>query len=132
MFQPYHDDTYDEYTGGGDEDSEVVSATVCEMPSRSLEGLWESLIYGDGVKSKLLDYIYATISFSDADVDCKSHPCSSVCSRMTDYMRLILVSQSILYHGTEWFSSMDLQEQEKPLYVEPLLRNSPFASLTSK
>ena len=132
VFQPYHDDTYDEYTGGGDEDSEVVSATVCEMPSRSLEGLWESLIYGDGVKSKLLDYIYATISFSDADVDCKSHPCSSVCSRMTDYMRLILVSQSILYHGTEWFSSMDLQEQEKPLYVEPLLRNSPFASLTSK
>ena len=69
VFQPYSDDAYEECTGGGDGE-EVVSATVCEMPSRSLEGLWESLIYPDGVKSKLLDYIYATISFSDADVDC--------------------------------------------------------------
>ncbi|KAF9779464.1 P-loop containing nucleoside triphosphate hydrolase protein [Thelephora terrestris] len=69
VFQPYSDDTYDECTGGGDGEEEVVSATVTEMPSRSLEGLWESLIYSDGVKSKLLDYIYATIAFSDADVD---------------------------------------------------------------
>ncbi|KAF9649616.1 AAA-domain-containing protein [Thelephora ganbajun] len=69
VFQPYPDDTYDECTGGGDGEEEVVSATVCEMPSRSLEGLWESLIYADGTKSKLLDYIYATISLSDADVD---------------------------------------------------------------
>jgi hypothetical protein len=71
VFQPYSDDTYDECTGGGDGEEEVVSATVTEMPSRSLEGLWESLIYSDGVKSKLLDYIYATIAFSDADVDCE-------------------------------------------------------------
>lgn len=69
MFQPYSDDSYDECTGGGD-DEEVVSATVYELPSRGLEGLWESLIYADGVKSKLLDYIYATISFGDAGVDC--------------------------------------------------------------
>ena len=74
MFQPYADDTYEECTGGSDGEEEVVSATVCEMPSRSLEGLWESLIYADGVKSKLLDYIYATISFSDADVDCTNPP----------------------------------------------------------
>jgi len=75
VFQPYPDDTYDEFTGGGDGEDAVVSATVCELPSRSLEGLWESLIYADGVKSKLLDYIYATISFSDADVDCTDpHP----------------------------------------------------------
>ena len=73
VFQPYPDDTYDECTGGGDGEEEVVSATVTEVPSRSLEGLWESLIYADGVKSKLLDYIYATISFSDADVDCKGY-----------------------------------------------------------
>ena len=73
VFQPYPDDTYDEMTGGGDGEEEVVSATVTEMPSRSLEGLWESLIYSDGVKAKLLDYIYATILFSDADVDCKDY-----------------------------------------------------------
>jgi hypothetical protein len=71
VFQPYPDDTYDECTAGSDGEEEVVSATVTEMPSRNLEGLWESLIYPDGVKSKLLDYIYATISFSDADVDCR-------------------------------------------------------------
>lgn len=69
VFQPYPDDTYDETTGGSDGEEEVVSATVTEMPSRSLEGLWESLIYSDGVKAKLLDYIYATILFSDAGVD---------------------------------------------------------------
>ena len=74
VFQPIPDDTYDEYTGGGDGEEAVVSATVCELPSRSLEGLWESLIYADGVKSKLLDYIYATISFGDADVDCTDPP----------------------------------------------------------
>ena len=71
VFQPFPDDTYDECTRSGDGEEEVVSATVCEMPSRNLEGLWESLIYADGVKSKLLDYIYATILFSDANVDCK-------------------------------------------------------------
>lgn len=78
MFQPYPDDAYEECTGGSDGEEEVVSATVCEMPSRDLEGLWESLIYPDGVKSKLLDYIYATISFSDADVDCMDPPLSVV------------------------------------------------------
>lgn len=71
VFQPYPDDTYDQCTGGGDGEEEVVSATVTEMPSRGLEGLWESLIYEDGVKSKLLDYIHATMFFSDADVDCE-------------------------------------------------------------
>lgn len=70
----FPDDSYDEYTGSGDGEEEVVSATACEMPSRSLEGLWESLINADGVKSKLLDYIYATILFSDSNVDCKDLP----------------------------------------------------------
>lgn len=97
MFQPYSDDTYDEFTGSGDGEEEVVSATVCELPSKNLEGLWENLIYSDGVKSKLLDYIYATISLSDADVDCtESPPPSCGCGRrkMADYMRLILAPQS--------------------------------------
>jgi len=46
-----------------------MAATVCELPSRGWEGIWESLIYSDDVKSKLLNYIYATIIFSDAGVD---------------------------------------------------------------
>ncbi|KAH9938420.1 P-loop containing nucleoside triphosphate hydrolase protein [Fomitopsis serialis] len=44
-------------------------ASVCELPALAWEGLWESLIYSDDIKSKLLDYIYATVIFSDADVD---------------------------------------------------------------
>jgi hypothetical protein len=35
-------------------------------------GLWDSLIYADGIKMKLLDYIHATLVFSDASVDCES------------------------------------------------------------
>ena len=49
-----------------------MAATVCELPSIGWEGLWESLIYEDDVKTRLLDYIYATVVFSDADVDCGS------------------------------------------------------------
>ena len=49
-----------------------MAAPVCELPSIGWEGLWESLIYEDDVKTRLLDYIYATVVFSDADVDCGS------------------------------------------------------------
>lgn len=104
VFQPIPDDTYDEYTGGGDGEEAVVSATVCELPSRSLEGLWESLIYADGVKSKLLDYIYATISFGDADVDCTDPPppfcrhdrgrCLTICVLFWSYSQHRVVEQS--------------------------------------
>lgn len=31
--------------------------------------MWDSLIYGDDVKNKLLNYIYTTLLFSDANVD---------------------------------------------------------------
>lgn len=47
-----------------------MAATVCELPSRMWDGLWDSLIFSDDTKSRLLDYIYATVLFSDADVDC--------------------------------------------------------------
>ncbi|EMD40552.1 hypothetical protein CERSUDRAFT_44562 [Gelatoporia subvermispora B] len=71
VYQPSEDDAFEELaSGGGRGDSEEVNAaSVCELPSASWEGLWESLIYADDVKSKLLDYIYATVVFSDADVD---------------------------------------------------------------
>jgi hypothetical protein len=48
-----------------------MAASVCELPSRQWEGLWDSLIFPDDTKTKLLDYIYATVLFSDANVDCK-------------------------------------------------------------
>ncbi|EJU06191.1 thyroid receptor-interacting protein 13 [Dacryopinax primogenitus] len=56
-------------SAGADEGQTINAATVCLMPSASVEGLWQSLYYGDDVKSRLLNYIYATIRFSRAGVD---------------------------------------------------------------
>ncbi|KIP12844.1 hypothetical protein PHLGIDRAFT_97559 [Phlebiopsis gigantea 11061_1 CR5-6] len=71
VYQPAHSDAFDELAIGSSksEGEEVMAASVCELPSLNWEGLWESLIYADDIKSKLLDYIYATVVFSDADVD---------------------------------------------------------------
>lgn len=76
VYQPNDSDAFEELTsGGGRSDSEeVTAASVCELPSLGWEGLWESLIYAEDIKSKLLDYIYATVVFSDADVDCEYNP----------------------------------------------------------
>lgn len=57
-----------EPSGDGEE---IMAASVCELPSRQWEGLWDSLIFPDDTKTKLLDYIYATVLFSDSNVDCK-------------------------------------------------------------
>ncbi|KAF8511192.1 P-loop containing nucleoside triphosphate hydrolase protein [Gautieria morchelliformis] len=72
VYQPSEDEAAEEMTSGFGSDApgeEVMAASVCDLPSRALEGLWESLIYPAGIKSKLLNYIYATLVFSDADVD---------------------------------------------------------------
>ena len=52
-----------------DGDSDVPAASVLELPSLSLEGVWDTLIYEGEVKEKLLGYIYSTMLFSDASVD---------------------------------------------------------------
>ncbi|KAH9853738.1 P-loop containing nucleoside triphosphate hydrolase protein [Lenzites betulinus] len=71
VYQPTDTDAFEELTSGSGrgEDEQIMAASVCELPSMSWEGLWDSLIYSDDVKSRLLDYIYATVVFSDADVD---------------------------------------------------------------
>ncbi|RDX53164.1 P-loop containing nucleoside triphosphate hydrolase protein [Lentinus brumalis] len=71
VYQPTDADAFEELTSGSGrgDDEQVMAASACELPSMSWEGLWESLIYSDDIKSKLLDYIYATVVFSDADVD---------------------------------------------------------------
>ncbi|KAI0691385.1 P-loop containing nucleoside triphosphate hydrolase protein [Cytidiella melzeri] len=71
VYQPSESDAFEEIANGSSrgEGEEVMAASVCELPSLGWEGLWESLIYSDDIKSKLLDYIYATVVFSDAEVD---------------------------------------------------------------
>ncbi|KAJ7781474.1 P-loop containing nucleoside triphosphate hydrolase protein [Mycena metata] len=72
VYQPGDTDSFEEFTnstGTRQDDDETMAATVCELPNRGLEGLWSSLIYADDIKMKLLDYIHATLVFSDANVD---------------------------------------------------------------
>jgi len=72
-YQPSESDIIEEYSNGPASESgdQVLAASVCELPCRSWEGLWDSLFYPDNVKLKLLDYIHATFVLSDADIDCK-------------------------------------------------------------
>ncbi|KAH7887933.1 P-loop containing nucleoside triphosphate hydrolase protein [Phlebopus sp. FC_14] len=70
-YQPSETDTVEEYANGSSADGgeAVLAASVCELPCRSWEGLWEGLIYADNIKLKLLDFIHATLVLSDANVD---------------------------------------------------------------
>lgn len=71
MYQPSDAESEEEFSNGaGDgEGEEVMAATACELPCVAWDGLWDSLIYADNIKLKLLDYIHATLVLSDANVD---------------------------------------------------------------
>ncbi|KAJ6629192.1 P-loop containing nucleoside triphosphate hydrolase protein [Mycena sp. CBHHK59/15] len=72
VYQPADTDSFEEFTnstGTREDEDETMAASVCELPNRGWEGLWDSLIYADDIKMKLLDYIHATLVFSDANVD---------------------------------------------------------------
>ncbi|KAF9468935.1 P-loop containing nucleoside triphosphate hydrolase protein [Collybia nuda] len=72
VYQPSDTDSFEEFSnssGVREDDNDTMAASVCELPNRSWEGLWDSLIYADDIKMKLLDYIHATLVFSDANVD---------------------------------------------------------------
>ncbi|KAG1780209.1 P-loop containing nucleoside triphosphate hydrolase protein [Suillus placidus] len=71
-YQLHETDAVEEYangTPGRDGEENVLAASVCELPCKAWEGLWDGLIYSDNIKLKLLDYIHATFVLSDADVD---------------------------------------------------------------
>ncbi|KAK0498536.1 P-loop containing nucleoside triphosphate hydrolase protein [Armillaria luteobubalina] len=72
VYQPSETDSFEEFSnnaGSKDDEDDTMAASVCELPNLSWEGLWDSLIYADDIKMKLLDYIHATLIFSDADVN---------------------------------------------------------------
>ncbi|KAG6911652.1 hypothetical protein DXG01_007902 [Tephrocybe rancida] len=73
VYQPSNSGSFEEFsnsTGVRDDDDDTMAASVCELPNRTWDGLWDSLIYADNIKMKLLDYIHATLVLSDANVDC--------------------------------------------------------------
>ncbi|KAG5731715.1 Thyroid receptor-interacting protein 13 [Termitomyces sp. T112] len=72
VYQPSDSDSFEEFSnsaGVRDDDDDTMAASVCELPNSTWEGLWDSLIYADDIKLKLLDYIHATLLLSDANVD---------------------------------------------------------------
>lgn len=81
VYQPSDTGSFEEFANvseSRDDDDDTMAASVCELPNRGWEGLWDSLIYADDIKMKLLDYIHATLVFSDANVDCKLVICHCV------------------------------------------------------
>lgn len=74
VYQPSDGDSFEEFSNGigsRDDEDDTTAASICELPNKSWEGLWNSLIYAGDIKLKLLDYIHATLLLSDANVDCK-------------------------------------------------------------
>jgi pachytene checkpoint protein 2 len=74
VYQPLESGSFDEFSNAasGEDEDDTMAASVCELPNRNWEGLWDSLIYSNDVKLKLLDYIQATLIMSDVNVDCES------------------------------------------------------------
>lgn len=52
-----------------EEEEELSAANHWLLPAAEFHGIWESLVYETGVKTKLLDYVTTTIYFSDKNVD---------------------------------------------------------------
>ncbi|KAL7748452.1 Pachytene checkpoint protein 2 [Sorochytrium milnesiophthora] len=51
-------------------DADPLHLSTCwDLPSRSLDGLWDSLIFDDGVPERLLRYMRSIMLFSHAGVD---------------------------------------------------------------
>lgn len=51
----------------GDEDLAAASHWI--MPSRDFDGLWESLVFDEDIKTKLLSYAATTLLFTDKNID---------------------------------------------------------------
>jgi len=112
VYQLSDNDVFEEFSnssGNRNEDDGTMAASVCELPNRSYEGLWDSLIYTGNIKMNLLDYIHATLVLSDANVDCESTiiPCHDQ----------VLFQKSIWCHGIVLSCFMDLLAQERHRYA---------------
>ncbi|KAG5440277.1 hypothetical protein PCANB_001847 [Pneumocystis canis] len=58
---------FNSFDDGDQEDGPM--AIVTELPSLSLEGLWDNLVFEDNIKNNLLHFIHTVMLFSDKDVN---------------------------------------------------------------
>lgn len=108
-----------------DEDADVSAATMLHLPSMSLEGLWDNLIYEGDVKSRLLGYIHSTMLFGDSGVDFNvvswnrsvALPCAN-----SFILRMLI---PFLSRDTVWCFSMDLLELGRRHCVVLLRKSCP-------
>ncbi|KAL1528524.1 hypothetical protein AB1Y20_009867 [Prymnesium parvum] len=75
-----YDEEAAEETADDDEDSNIAFS-MWTLPSLEFDGLWESLIYDEDVKPKLLRYVSAAMRFSELGVD----------SRVISWNRVVLL-----------------------------------------
>ncbi|XP_062126425.1 pachytene checkpoint protein 2 homolog [Drosophila sulfurigaster albostrigata] len=65
------------FDGGGDEDVDsVLAANHVLLPAKEYVGLWDTLIYEQGLKEKLLKFALSALSFSQHSVDINVIACN--------------------------------------------------------
>ncbi|KAK9477744.1 P-loop containing nucleoside triphosphate hydrolase protein [Lipomyces japonicus] len=65
------------------DDEHSTAAVITELPHRSLEGLWESLVFDEDIKHRLLHFMSTMMLFSDHKIN----------------YRIVTMNRMILLHG---------------------------------
>ncbi|OCF41656.1 hypothetical protein I317_04567 [Kwoniella heveanensis CBS 569] len=71
IYRANESDDLEEFSADFDDDDEekVTAASMRVLPSLELDGIWDTLVYADDLKTRLLNYIYSTIHFSELQID---------------------------------------------------------------
>ncbi|CAG8642192.1 11414_t:CDS:10, partial [Funneliformis caledonium] len=65
IYQLNEDDAIEEYQ----DDENLLTAHHWDLPARALDGLWDNLIFDENIKTRLLEYVFTTMLFSDRKVN---------------------------------------------------------------
>lgn len=100
------------------------------LPNVEFHGLWESLIYDQGIKENVGNWTAPLIKFCDTQI------WSFTCSCWNTWRRSCTSPSSPLTPtwsaATDWCYCMDHRARERPACVKPLLRSYPFDSMKSE